>query len=84
MRILEQKLDIKVELKKDNVCRFCHKEFCSKSNTTRHLNTCKKKQEYRKELERNDKENAAYSCRIMPIIKLIVTPIKGNFRGVKW
>jgi hypothetical protein len=57
VRILEQKLDIKVELKKDNVCRFCHKEFCSKSNTTRHLNTCKKKQEYRKELERKDKEN---------------------------
>jgi hypothetical protein len=33
--------------------------------------------------KRNDKENAAYSCRIIPTIKLSVMPIKGNFRGVK-
>ena len=56
VRRLEVKLDIKVEIRKDKTCRFCKKEFSQKCSLGRHLNTCKNKQEYRKELERKDKE----------------------------
>ena len=57
VRRLEIKLDIKVKLRKDNICRFCNKEYSQKCSLGRHLKTCKKKQEYRKELERKDSKN---------------------------
>lgn len=51
VRKLEIKLDIKVELKNDNTCRFCTKKYSQKCSLGRHLKTCKKKQEYQAKLE---------------------------------
>jgi len=51
VRNLEIKLNMKVDIRKDNICRFCNKEYTRKYTHTQHLNTCKKKQEYQTKLE---------------------------------
>ena len=52
VRYLEIELDLKIDIDiHSKQCRFCFKDFSHKGHCTRHLTTCKAKQEYKEMLE---------------------------------
>jgi hypothetical protein len=51
VRCLERKLEIEVELRNDNVCRFCNKGFTKKCSLGRNIKICNNKKDYIELLE---------------------------------